>query len=487
MYDNNGNLVIDLNKNAKDLENVVGANGISYNYLDKPEKIRIAGKGTIRIVYNADGDKLQRAFIPESGQPATVTTYVGEFVYQQTGSLTTTAAPPFMQAGGELSYINFEEGRLRAVQPITQNNGLVALQIAGNINLPNGKMGVYDYFIYDYQSNVRMVLTEETHIAANTCTMETSRASTENPVFGQTGAANEVESTRYPKPSAWQNTQVEASVSRLGNIAAHNIGPNTLQKVMAGDKVTATAQYYYQSATGGRNTSFVTTVLTSLAQAIAGGGAASDVIKSNVTPIRSQLNGTNGFIDAVQPASDGTTTPQAYLTILFFDERFNFIEAADGGVAQQRVAGSVGSNGAPLGLGNIKAPKNGYAYIYVSNLSDQDVYFDNLQVGIERGNIIEENHYYAYGLKIAAISSRKPGHVNEGNLKNNYQYQGEFSEMDDDIGWNDFEYRSFDVQIGRWLQIDPVDKFTSPYSGMGNDPVNNVDPDGADPLPVPFI
>src|SRR5205814_48858 len=54
VYDNNGNVVIDLNKNAKDLNNVVGANGISYNFLDKPEQIRIAGKGTIKIVYSAD-------------------------------------------------------------------------------------------------------------------------------------------------------------------------------------------------------------------------------------------------------------------------------------------------------------------------------------------------------------------------------------------------------------------------------------------------
>lgn len=332
-----------------------------------------------------------------------------------------------------------------------------------------------------------MILSEETHIAINTCTMETGRATVEDPVFGQTGGANEVENTRYPKPAGWQNASVEASVSQLGNNAGHNIGPNTLQKVMAGDKVSAYVQYYYQSTTGGDNPNFVSTLLTSLGQAIIGGGAASDVIKANVTPISSQLNGTYGFTSAVRPASDGTTTPRAYLTILFFDERFNFIEAADGGVAQQQVASSVGSDGLPLALGNIKAPKNGYVYVYVSNQSDQDVYFDNLKVGITRGNIIEENHYYAFGLRIAAISSRKPGHINEGMLKNNRQYQGAFSEMDDDIGWNDFEYRSFDAQIGRWLQIDPVDKFTSPYSGMDNDPVNNTDPNGADPLPVPFI
>jgi hypothetical protein len=67
-------------------------------------------------------------------------------------------------------------------------------------------------------------------------------------------------------------------------------------------------------------------------------------------------------------------------------------------------------NNASLTLPNIKAPKNGYCYVYVSNESDEPVYFDNLRVGHTRGRIIEENHYYSYGLKIAAISSQKRAH-----------------------------------------------------------------------------
>lgn len=170
--------------------------------------------------------------------------------------------------------------------------------------------------------------------------------------------------------------------------------------------------------------------------------------------------------------------PQAFLTVIFFDERFNFIEAADGGVAQQQVAASVGSNGSSLTLANIKAPKNGYAYIYISNQSNNDVYFDDLQVGLTTGNIIEENHYYAYGLKIAGISSKKLGDSYEGQLKNNYLYQGAYSELDDDIGWHDFMLRNYDAQIGRWVQQDPYHQFASPYSAMGLNPITNTDPTG---------
>ena len=36
----------------------------------------------------------------------------------------------------------------------------------------------------------------------------------------------------------------------------------------------------------------------------------------------------------------------------------------------------------------------------------------------------------------------------------------------------------YDPTIGRWLSTDPYDQFASPYLGMGNDPVNNVGPDG---------
>lgn len=114
IYDDNGNLIVDVNKNAVNatggISTSLGTSGIIYNFLDKPETINITGKGTIKILYDADGNKLQRTFTPASGT-AKVTTYINEFVYQ----------------GDSLSFINFEEGRIRVLTAVSTNNGFDGL------------------------------------------------------------------------------------------------------------------------------------------------------------------------------------------------------------------------------------------------------------------------------------------------------------------------------------------------------------------------
>src|SRR5690606_25528485 len=121
VYDDNGNLIIDLNKNVTGVTGGVstplGTSGITYNFLDKPELIRIAGKGTIQIVYDADGNKLQRKFTPEIGTART-TTYINEFVYQESA----------------LSFIHFEEGRIRVMTAVSENNGYDGLALNGNMD-----------------------------------------------------------------------------------------------------------------------------------------------------------------------------------------------------------------------------------------------------------------------------------------------------------------------------------------------------------------
>lgn len=56
-------------------------------------------------------------------------------------------------------------------------------------------------------------------------------------------------------------------------------------------------------------------------------------------------------------------------------------------------------------------------------------------------------------------------------------YQGEYSETDES-GLQNFELRTYDPVIGRWMSPDPMNQYHSPYVGMGNRPHFGVDPDG---------
>ena len=472
-YDNNGNLIIDLNKNATGVtggvSTPIGTSGITYNFMDKPELIRIPGKGTIQIIYDADGNKLQRKFTPETGTAKT-TTYINEFVYQD----------------DSLSFINFEEGRIRVLTPVSTNNGYDGLAIDGNMDLPNSKRGAYDYFIRDYQQNVRMVLTEETHYGINDCTMESARASNEEPYFGQAGANNEVAQTRtaistipgQTTGGGW-HSNISSSVSKLGALT-HKVGPNVLLKVMAGDQINATASYYYQNpVTNGTGNNLTTSIVTALAQTILGSPVTTSLDKGNTTPISTELNGDGYFLSKTAPDANnsGGSNPKAYLTVVFFNERFEYVSE---GSTYLRVAAS-GDGQAPLVIPNVKAPKNGYAYVYLSNESNEPVYFDDFKVADTRGRIIEEDHYYAFGLRIDGISSKKLDVGIEGSLKNNNLYNDKELFDDADLDWYDYGFRNYDPQIGRFTQLDPLtDDYPelTPYQYASNDPISNIDIDG---------
>ena len=252
---------------------------------------------------------------------------------------------------------------------------------------------------------------------------------------------------------------------------------------MAGDEITATSQYYYQNAvTNTTGNTLATDVLTMLINSILG-SSSTGLAKGNTTNISNQLNVDPYFINQTNPsASDPAgTNPKAYMTIMFFDERFNFV--SEGSTAVRVL--TQGDNAAPLVLANIKSPKNGYAYVYLSNESNEPVYFDNFKVGDNRGRIIEEDHYYSFGLKIAGISSKKLPDPNEGNVDNKHLYNDKELWDDADLNWYDYGFRNYDPQIGRFPQLDPLtDDYPhyTPFQYAGNEPIANVDLDGLEEL-----
>ena len=133
-------------------------------------------------------------------------------------------------------------------------------------------------------------------------------------------------------------------------------------------------------------------------------------------------------------------------------------------------------------LQNITAPKNGYIFVYVSNESKLDVFFDNLQVIHKPGPILEETHYYPFGGVLAGISSKAAG-----KLENKYKFgdkELQSHQFSDGYGLEmyDFGQRNYDHQIGRWWQIDPMSEarnWVTPFNYVQNNPITRIDPDGA--------
>ena len=86
-YDINGNLIADQNK---------AINTINYNHLNLPNTITIPGKGTIKYVYDALGNKIKKT-VTESGQSVKTNLYLGAVFYENE----------------ILQFVSHEEGRAR--------------------------------------------------------------------------------------------------------------------------------------------------------------------------------------------------------------------------------------------------------------------------------------------------------------------------------------------------------------------------------------
>ena len=96
-----------------------------------------------------------------------------------------------------------------------------------------------------------------------------------------------------------------------------------------------------------------------------------------------------------------STKPRSFLNYLFFDENMRLIPEeshlwqADGEANWSEVGTDAQED--------IEARQSGYVVVYLSNQSNSAVFFDNLVVTMQPGALLEERHYYPYGLPIQGI------------------------------------------------------------------------------------
>jgi RHS repeat-associated protein len=164
--------------------------------------------------------------------------------------------------------------------------------------------------------------------------------------------------------------------------------------------------------------------------------------------------------------------PKAYLNYVFFDKQFKFVSEGSGVKQADGEPGQLET----LSSGKVVAKKNGYVYVYTSNESRQDVLFDNFGVLDITGPVLEETHYYPFGLTMSGISTMAPLRL-EGRRKFN-GIDFNHKEFSDGSGLDLYtaKFRGLDPQIGRWWQIDPRPGYAiSLYASMGLNPVLNSD------------
>ena len=138
------------------------------------------------------------------------------------------------------------------------------------------------------------------------------------------------------------------------------------------------------------------------------------------------------------------------------------------------------------------------AFNYVFNYTD---HLGNVRVSFaedpQQGNvlkILEENHYYPFGMKHENYNVGKLNFIEfpdtgvelvpmpaVANASYNYKYNGK--ELQEELGLNMYDYgaRNYDPALGRWMNVDPkaeTSRRWNPYTYCYNNPLRFIDPDG---------
>jgi RHS repeat-associated protein len=446
LYDHSGNVSFDNNK---------GVQLCLYNHLNQLNTIIVTGKGSVYYQYTGLGEKVRKMVVDTTGgtTKTTIIDYIGGLQYDS--SL--------------LTQINTEEGR---VIPVYKNSLLTGF--------------TFNYFGKNHTGDIAIELTTKSDTTKYVLTNELAARAVENALF------TKVDSTATAKPIGYPvdaTTNPNDYVTMLNASTGKKIGPGLVLRVMTGDKVQAGVKALYKNS--GANTSSTTSsaMVDAILQAFASGGTADGVHNSSGADgtINSLNSSLYDGLKTKDPLQNLATKPKAYLNYVLFDDQFNMVNE-NSGVLQ--VNGAIDSLVA-LVLNEMTAKRSGFWYFYLSNESNQNVYFDNLIVTHTSGSLVEQNSYYPFGGIMAGISSKaiKGAGYPANKLKfNGKEFQtGEFDNGAWGTDWSDFGARLYDALSMHFLSVDPLagsHENASLFGFAKGNPFRFTDPDGRAPFDV---
>ncbi len=508
-YDADGNTTSDYNR---------AISAISYySYPNLPQTITTP-KGTITYTYDGMGNKIKKTVVENNvtipsilvnnvivtnvtTNITTTKTYINGFVYKSISYSNSSLAPLNATNTDVLQYLGTEEGRLRFKPAI----GMVAMSF------------VHDYFERDHLGNVRVGITDEvqqdiypaatgettsqlvggaSNTAQNYEALYYSFSSSDfvttsslgswytnmvasSQIYNENGGGIPINNDPYSYPTSPSQQVFQVSGNTANNPSGHNFGLGITLKVMAGDNINILGVGFWHNSGNLPTGQYpVSAVLASLLGAFGGSAAVTSTVSHSAldgSAFNSSATGPTGSL--VSPllnnssSQPGTQAPYAGINYIIFDDQFRPVVV---GFLPVGTTTDVETNYNQ----SVSIPKNGYIYVYVSNQSAINVYFDNLQVVHTRGPLLEEAHYYPSGLLMAGISDRA-----WNKLPNYLHYQGkeiQNQEWSDGSGLEEYDFnaRFYDQQLGRWNTQDPASQYSSPYLAMGNNWENNIDPNG---------
>lgn len=413
-YDPDGNISKDRNK---DIDSII------YDHNNRPSVVFLK-RGMVYLQFDNMGELLAKIIIDTSARQGSTKT-----IHYSNG---------FMYENDTLRSITYPEGRIRAIyktgQPVKY---------------------VFDAFVKDYQGSVRSVLGSNRDTAEYFATMESGRSGIENALFSN------IDDTRDPLPSGYptdNTTTPNTYVSKLNGVDGAKIGPSLVLRVMRGDTVTAIARAFYKSAGTSTSSNTASSMLAALLRSFSSGGVSQGTHFSTGPGSPPATNFSSADYQQLvdqDPGQNISFWPKAYLSYVLFDDQFNMV-TANSGVRQVQGPADVQLN---VFIPQMIIQRSGFLYIYLSNESAENVYFDNLIVRHQSGVLLEEAHYYPMGLLMEGISPK----ALKGILyqENKYRYKGNWlhsREMREGPGldWYNENKSMYDVQTGRWFSVQPL-------------------------------